>query len=317
MATRSTEPEHGRGTAANLLAGFPPPQRYTVRAHPDLVYAEHDGVTLQCDGYAPDGDGPFPAMLGFHGGGWTMGGKGLYSSWGMYLASYGIAMFDVSYRLSQPDHPTWRESVWDCQSALRWVRGNAARFNLDPARVGLMGGSAGGHLAALLALGGQHAAFANPYDEPFRDIGTRVQVVVPVYGVFDMHAAWESLHATRPPNSNIVANYLGGTPMDVRERYYLMSPVYHASTQNAAGTRWCIVWGTADSLAPQSEQIVPHLQRAGASVQTNPILGAPHGFLSQTPVDEPGSWNAQLAPPLMRFLRAALGIEVGPSRMGG
>lgn len=315
MTGPNTDPESG--AVPDLSAGFAPQQRYKVRDHPDLVYAEHDGERLRCDGYEPDGEGPFPAIIAMHGGGWALGDKGLYRSWGAFLASHGIAMFDLAYRLARPDRPTWRESVWDCHSAMRWVRGNAARFNLDPDRVGLMGGSAGGHLAALLALGGEHPALANPYDEPFKDLSSRVQVVVPVYGVFDMLAAWESIHSTRPPGSNVIATYLGGTPMDVRERYYLMSPVYHASTQNAAGTRWLIAWGTADSLAPQSEQLVPHLQRAGAAVQTYPILGAPHGFLSQTPVDEPGSWNAHFAPPLLRFLRSALGIDTGPNRNVG
>ena len=67
---------------------------------PGLTYATHDSVALAGDLYLPKGAGPFPALVGVHGGGWVQGVRGQFQHWGKYLAARGVALFAVSYRLA-------------------------------------------------------------------------------------------------------------------------------------------------------------------------------------------------------------------------
>ncbi|MBI3075728.1 MAG: alpha/beta hydrolase fold domain-containing protein [Deltaproteobacteria bacterium] len=280
-----------------------------VQVQKDLVYATHDGVELKGDLYAPAGPGPFPALVLFHGGGWQAGSKAGWASWGNYLARHGYVAFAAAYRLSKPNRPSFMESIWDTKAAVQYLRGRAAQLKVDPDRIGAMGASAGGHLAAMLALTGDNQKFANPYAaDPHRSASARIKVAIPVYGVFDMIQQWEHDQLARP-RDQITEKYLGGTPVDIRERFYEASPLYHASRQNAQGTRWLVAWGTKDDIVDsdrQSEVFVAHLKRAGATVRTVPIDGAPHFWLNDAPVDQEGSHNAYFAPRLLNFLRSYL-----------
>ena len=91
-------------------------------------------------------------MIAAHGGGWQAGGPVTYRHWGTFFAKHGYAVFAISYRLSKPGAKTFPGAVYDVKAAVQFVRANAARFGIDPDRIGLMGDSAGAHLAALVAL---------------------------------------------------------------------------------------------------------------------------------------------------------------------
>lgn len=114
-----------------------------------------DGIrelTVYCTkptGWSPEDKRP--AIVFFHGGGWVGGAPGQFSEHARYFASRGLVCFQVQYRLldrKSNDPPT--ECIEDALDAMRWVRGNAARFGIDAARIASAGGSAGGHLAAYL-----------------------------------------------------------------------------------------------------------------------------------------------------------------------
>lgn len=94
-----------------------------------------------------------PAIVFFHGGGWTGGAPGQFTEHSKYFASRGLVCFQVQYRLldkKKSDPPT--VCVRDAKSAMRWVRTNAKKFGVDPDRIASAGGSAGGHLAAFVAM---------------------------------------------------------------------------------------------------------------------------------------------------------------------
>ncbi len=98
------------------------------------------------------------AIVFFHGGGWAFGSPEEFFSTCERYARIGVVTFSVEYRLSIENgvvpHPTISpiEAVADAKSAIRWVRANAARFHLDPARIVAAGQSAGGHLALCTAM---------------------------------------------------------------------------------------------------------------------------------------------------------------------
>ena len=268
----------------------------------DVVYALHDGAELTADLYAPAAPGPHPAVVLIHGGGWKGESKvRSWRGWATFLARRGYAAMAASYRLSDQGRAMGMRSVEDVRAAVRWLRTHGDEVDVDPARIGAMGDSAGGHLAAMLALTGRDGGDAGPGDQP----PGHVDVVVPVYGIFDMIAQWEHDQLMRP-GDHITEVYLGGTPMSCRDAYYEASPLYHASQRNAGGTAWLLVYGTADPVVDhrQSEVMGVHLQRAGAMVRPLPVADEGHFWFRETPIDAavPRNPTAHVAPRIVAFL---------------
>ena len=124
---------------------------YEVERHPDLEYqtGPDADVRHKLDLYVPVGAKNYPVMIYIHGGGWKAGSKTLYIGLGRTFARHGIGVAIINYRLSpRVKHPGHIEDV---AKAFAWVKGNIAKHGGDPANITLMGHSAGGHLAALLA----------------------------------------------------------------------------------------------------------------------------------------------------------------------
>ena len=98
-----------------------------------------------------------PAVLIIHGGGWSTGDKGREREFniGTTLALHGYVGLSINYALSKKGKVvTWPQNLHDCKTAVRWLRKNADRLHLDPDRIGVIGGSAGGHLASMVAVTG-------------------------------------------------------------------------------------------------------------------------------------------------------------------
>jgi acetyl esterase/lipase len=279
----------------------------SVDLRPALIYATHDGVELAGDLFLPAGNGPFPVLVAVHGGGWTLGARSAFQNWGTYLAARGIALFAISYRLAKPDRPTFPQAVQDVLAAVRFVRGSAAEFKLDPARVGLFGASAGAQLAALAALAGNEAPFANGYpQDTHAAVDAGVKALVGVYGVYDLADMWHRF-LLQTPRENNVERLLGASLIDNRRLYFDASPISYATTA-AARPAVFLAWGAADDLVPpeaHSEAFLLALKQAGFFVRTCAVQGAPHYWLSD-PIDEPGSYTGFLAPRLVRFLTERL-----------
>ncbi len=146
---------------------------------------EASGPKLKLDVYAPlDDPAPGekrPAVLQIHGGAWILGSK---DEQGIpllnHLASCGWVGFNANYRLSPK--VKYPEHLVDCKKALAWIREHAEEYNVDPDFVVVTGGSAGGHLCALVALTQNDPAF----QPGFEGADTSVQAAVPFYGVYDL-----------------------------------------------------------------------------------------------------------------------------------
>src|SRR5512139_413445 len=143
----------------------------------DIVYHEADGRRLELDVIKPVGDGPFPVVIGIHGGAWMLGRKENIRHAGTYLARRGIMTVLINYRLA-PRHP-WPACAQDVEAAMRWVKANAWRYGGHGDRIGLFGDSAGGHLSA-------YGAVKIAGDPNRRSDLPEVGAAVHWYGVFDM-----------------------------------------------------------------------------------------------------------------------------------
>ena len=129
--------------------------------NPAVVYAEHDGTKLTGDLYLPKGRAKAPLLVAVHGGGWQAGSSRYYWYWGLFLARNGYAVFAIDYRTGKAG--AYPAAVYDVKAAVQFVRAKAAEFDIDPDRIGLMGASSGGQLAALTALAGDQ------YTSAYRD----------------------------------------------------------------------------------------------------------------------------------------------------
>jgi acetyl esterase/lipase len=277
-----------------------------VTVHNGIAYANHDGVELLGDLYLPKYAKAAPALVAVHGGGWVAGVRAAFQYWGPYLAGRGIAVFAISYRLATKTK-TFPEAVQDVLAGVQLVRGKASAFGIDPARIGLLGASAGAHLAALAALSCKKFLGAYPHD-PFAATDSSVKALIGVYGVYDMHAMWCSLQVQDGRNSdNKVEKFIGAPPMANRQTYFDASPVSYATYANS-GIGVLLATGTEDDLVDPKTQTEPFqlaLKQAGFFVRPCIVAGAPHYWMND-PIEEPGSLSGFLAPRLVRFLAEKL-----------
>jgi acetyl esterase/lipase len=282
-------------------------KEYEVATTPDIVFAEHDGVSLLGDLYLPQGLRKAPVLVGVHGGGWQVGDRKFYTNWGNYLARNGYAVFAIEYRLMKPGVKSWPGAVYDTRAAVQFVRAEAAEFGLDADRVGLIGDSAGAHLSALVALAGKEPLFSSQYlSDRHAATPAEVKAVVGFYGVYDMLAQWEHDQITRP-RDQIVEKLLGGPPMVSRKVFFEASPLSYA-TIDKNSTRFLLIYGREDDVvdpATQSEKFLTALRQAGFFARAIVVPGAGH-FWSVDPVDEPGSFGAYAGPKMLRFIEGAL-----------
>jgi acetyl esterase/lipase len=209
----------------------------------------------------------FPGVLIIHGGGWSGGDKGAGReiNIGTNLALNDYVGFSINYVLSTKNHPTWPQNLYDCKTAVRWLRMNAQRLNLDPQHIGVIGGSAGGHLAAMVAMTGP-AAGLDPSD-PYAEYSCRVQAAVDLYGPADLTFWPKSERLSMMPASRA----------EKPELYRLASPTTYADKSNPP---LLILQGTADKTVPveQSKVLAEALKKAGAEHELIIVEGAPHSF---------------------------------------
>jgi len=273
----------------------------------DVEFANHGGVSLLGDLYRPAAPGQYPTMIAIHGGGWQLPNRHIYNHWGPWLAARGYTVFSCTYRLSKPGTKTFPEAVQDVRAAVQYVRGNAVELGVDPERIGLMGDSAGGHLAALVGLAGDHPNFKDGnLGDRHGAVSTRVKAVVGVYGVYDLLQQWRHDLVCRARDS-IVEKLLGVSAIDDKRPYFDASP-YSYITARDNGTAFLVVWGNEDDIVDcksQSEAFLEALKQANHFARPVCVAGAPHFWMGD-PIDEPGSHTGFLGPRLLRFLQMKL-----------
>jgi acetyl esterase/lipase len=278
----------------------------SITVHKDVAYANHDGITLAGDLYLPKGTKNAPALVAVHGGGWVQGVRTAFQYWGPYLAARGTAMFSISYRLATKGK-TFPHALQDVLAAAQFVRGKAGELGIDPARIGLMGASAGAHLAALAALGWSSGKFSKGYpQDEFASLDASVKCLVGVYGVYDAVAMWTTYQLQGGRDNNF-EKFIGAPPMENRQVYFDASPISYATyANNKIGV--LLVTGTRDDLVDPQQHTYPFqlaLKQAGFFVRPCIVHGAPHYWMND-PIEESGSYSGFVAPRLMRFLAEKL-----------
>jgi acetyl esterase/lipase len=215
----------------------------------------------------PDGDGPFPLVVLIHGGGWRAGEKAHLDEERRILAGRGYAAASVDYRLVPATFPA---AVADVRCAVRWLREHAAERRIDPDRVGLVGFSAGAHLAALAGLAPEVDALDEVCDSTAE---LAVHALVLLFGPSDLRAeaGWPR------PTTRIITRFLGTPAAEDPTRAALASPIAWAGPGDPPTL---LIHGDADAVVPldQSIQLRDALAAAGVATTYVEIEGGRHGF---------------------------------------
>lgn len=250
-----------------------------VRMERDLAYIPEGDEAQRLDLYLPEAapEKPLPLVVHIHGGGWQGGNKFPCPVTGMVLKGYAVA--SVEYRFSQK--AKFPAQIQDCQAAIRWLRANAAKYGIDPEKVGVVGGSAGGHLSALVGTAGGTGTF--PPIGGNEDQSDRVQAVCDIFGPADFttvvkQAAEDKnvrnvfqFNSPKDPYSQLI-----GVPLETTEKSRAVSPVTYVSEDDPPVL---ILHGTHDALVPyaQSVQFAEALKAKGVPVWLQTLPGGGHG----------------------------------------
>lgn len=286
------------------MSARPVPSRLTQA----IQFAVHDGVSLQGDLYLPAKPGPHPVVVATPGGAWRMANRTGLKHWCEYLASRGIAAFAIEYRTSKSGGAFPRAAL-DVIAALEFVAGSAGSLGLDAARVGLLGASAGAHLAALAALARHEAPFRSAYPaDAYSGVDPRLRALVLAYGVYDLATHWNATRAEVAAGSEDVTLNFMGAPFEGAEALYGSGSPIHYLAGGRTLPPVLLTWGDADQLVrpEQSQAFASELIRAGVGVTQVPIVGAGHHWFSQHAIDDAGGFTAALAPVVYDFLAGSL-----------
>jgi acetyl esterase/lipase len=231
---------------------------------------------------APEVPRPLPCVIVIHGGGWRSGDKGIkaYREVAAELAARSYAAISINYLLNESitgadgkvrhTRSAWPVNFADCEAALRWVRTvGAAKYGIDPTRIAVLGGSAGGHLAMLL--GSRHPE--------------EIRAIVSLYGFGRIEGRWATAFAGRD-ESDTAVRIEEASPI----RYFGPKSPPLFMTHGAADTTLAV---------DHARRLAQELDHRGARYVYVEIAGAPHGYYLQTELTD-------LRPALFAFLERHL-----------
>jgi acetyl esterase/lipase len=250
--------------------------RYEV--HPNIVYHTANNYENKLDLYTPAETGPpRPVVVVIHGGGWVEGTKEERVLEMMPYLQMGFAAVNVEYRLGRVSLAP--AAVEDCRCALHWVFANAKKYNFDPDRVVLQGGSAGGHLVLITGMLTPAAGFdrecRGPEDNywsenPGTTKDPRVAAIVNWFGIADV---LDELHGANAKGYAVV--WVGDQP-NADEIAKRVSPINYVT---GAVPPIITIHGDKDSLVPYAQSVRLHKALDAAKVpnQLYTVPGADHG----------------------------------------
>jgi acetyl esterase/lipase len=235
----------------------------------DVVYTKAGADELKLDIARPTGkEGVFPAVLVIHGGGWRGGNKSDVRQVMGDLTKRGYVAVSPQYRFCPKS--VFPAQVHDVKAAVRFIKANAKKYQVDPDRIGAMGFSAGGHLALMLGVTGPEDGLEGEVSAGAPD--SRVKAVVNYFGPTDL-AAKDIPDISKP----LVKAFLGGTAEEKPEVAAKASPLTFVSKDDAPVLTF---QGTKDPLVPYSQAIklAGAMDAAGVSGRVELLIGGSHGW---------------------------------------
>lgn len=257
---------------SSVARATPTPQKIEAKAgasYKDVTYCTPDGIAQKMNLFYPKqlSDKPMPITVYIHGGGWTAGdkgsGAGSVDMQGLLARGYIVASLD--YRLA-PQYK-WPLQITDVKCAMRHLRANAATYHLDPNKIGVWGGSAGGHLVAMLGTTDKRAGFDVG---EYADQSSRVQVVVDLFGPADLPVMLTG-------RAMVVGQTVFGATSRDDPILVKASPVTYITPDDPP---FLILQGDKDTTVPleQSQILYDKLKAGGVNATLVIVKNAGHGF---------------------------------------
>lgn len=261
-----------------IVPGPLPPDPYldnpSLDTQTDVVYGGADAQRQRLDFAKPAlcRDQKVPLVIYIHGGGWNSGDKGGIFNRGdtKMLFQLGFAVASINYRLAP--QARWPAQIHDGKLAVRFFRKNAGLYGIDPDRIGVFGDSAGGHLAALLALADEDDGLEGTGLEGY---SSRVAVAVERFGPTDLN---DIESQTTSEGLRMIVDFLGCNPLDCPGTARQASPITYVTADDPP---LMIQHGDKDTLVPyrQGERLAERLQAAGNAGALIKVRNAEHAFI--------------------------------------
>ncbi len=268
-----------------------------VRDRFDIAYAQRDGRDLLLDLFTPVVPGTYPGVIVVHGGAWKTGHRAMERPLARHLAARGFVTATVGYRLGP--HGRFPNALLDVKAAVVWLRAHAAECGVDAARIGAIGGSAGGQLVALAGATNGNPAFqdANGFSDGGAGLATsHLAAVVDIDGLADFTGAALVVKETRSPGAPTL--FLGGTFVVRGDAWRAASALTHVGPASAPTL---FINSTAPTpLLPGRIEMRDRLRSLGIDSEIVVMPGTPHPFWLVNP------WFAPTLDAAERFLRKHL-----------
>jgi acetyl esterase/lipase len=246
----------------------------SVRAVTGITYIQRGGHALQLDLYLPAHAtaSPAPGIVFVHGGGWRAGVRANFAPMAIRMAERGYAAATISYRLSP--EALYPAAVQDARAAVRWMRTHAAEYGIDPARIAIGGGSAGGQIAALAGVSEGVARF-DPDDGPGA-VSSAVQAIVNIDGLSDFTSeaarSYEDDPAKQPSSAGA---WFGGRYAEKAALWREASPLFYVNPN----TPPVLFIGSAQPrFSIGREEMVARMREAGVPARVVLVPQTPHSF---------------------------------------
>lgn len=264
-------------TSANCLAQrlSPAATREKIEVQSDIEYGKAGERSLKLDVIKPKAtsDKPRACVVWIHGGGWQNGNKSSGTGRLAGLVATGDYVgVSVGYRLT--DETAWPGQIHDCKAAIRWIRANAKTLGIDPAKIGVWGSSAGGHLVSMLGTSGDVKELEGTNGTP--DVSSRVACVVDFCGPSDFLAI-DKYNPKVNESAGSVYKLFGGPLAEKQDVAKSASPVTFVTADDPP---FLIMHGTDDRTVAinQAERLYEAQKKAGVNTRFVKINGGGHGI---------------------------------------
>jgi acetyl esterase/lipase len=259
-----------------------------IDIYTDIVYSTVDDHELLLDIAVPRYmKSPVPAIVDIPGGGWRKIEKKTQDA--VFYARNGFVGISITHRTS--DVAVFPAAVHDCKTAIRWVRKNAKKYNIDPDRIGVTGVSSGGHLATLLGTSGNDEYLEG--NGEYQEFSSKVQAVVDHFGPIDFLLDYEAETIDSAPSL-----FIGGSLIQNRDKVRLANPITYIDSADPP------IWighGEQDGMVKinQSEALFDALKRANVPTEFVRVENADHMYFRS-------KWDEEINPSVDEILQLTI-----------
>jgi len=246
-----------------------------VISYENVVYSHpYEGRDLHMNIYRPSDNKKYPALLMVHGGGWSSGDLTLQIPMAQQIAASGYVAIPVEYRLSP--EAIYPAAVYDLKTAVRWIRANAGKYDIDTTRIAISGCSAGGQLAALIGTTNGQSGYEDKKEHA--GYSSKVHAVLNIDGVTDFTKAELNSNKAaiaKGKKAPAAVRWFGGTFEEKKENWMSASSAFQVTAQSAPV---CFINSSIDRFHDGRDEMIEKLNGFGIYSEVHTIPDTPHPF---------------------------------------